>query len=161
MAGSATSSERPDTAGVIAPPPVIFAVALLLGWLIGWAVPLPFLPPALAAWLGTILVVIALALAGAGTWTMRRARTAVDPYHPSTALVRTGPFKYSRNPLYVALTMLSLAVALFAGSLWMALLVIPALVVLRFGVVAREEAYLGRKFGDEYRRYTGEVRRWL
>lgn len=161
MAGSVAPKARPDTAGVIAPPPVIFGVALLLGWLIGWAVKLPFLPPPFARSLGTILAALALAVAGWGAWTMRRARTAVDPYHPSTALVRTGPFRYSRNPLYVALTMLSLAVALFAGSLWMALLVIPAVIVLRFGVVAREEAYLGRKFGDDYRRYTGEVRRWF
>jgi protein-S-isoprenylcysteine O-methyltransferase Ste14 len=149
-------SADPDTAGVIAPPPVIFAAALFAGWLIGWLVgpggSPGFLRLPFRSWLGAILVLLSVALAGAAVVTMRRARTAVDPYRPSTALVIAGPYRYSRNPIYVGLMIFSLGVALLAGSIWMALLIIPAVVVLRLGVVAREEAYLGRKFGEEYQR---------
>jgi protein-S-isoprenylcysteine O-methyltransferase Ste14 len=80
---------------------------------------------------------------------------------PTTALVTEGPFRYSRNPSYVALTLLYVGVALLINALWILLLVVPALVVLRYGVIAREEAYLTRKFGEAYRQYTTQVRRWL
>jgi protein-S-isoprenylcysteine O-methyltransferase Ste14 len=165
MADSTSSAGRPDTAGVIAPPPLIFAAFLLVGWLIGWIIgpagSPAFLQAAPVAWLGALLVVLALALGGSAVLTLRRGRTSVDPYQPTTALMRAGPFKYSRNPIYVGLMLLSVGLALLAGSAWMVLLVIPAAIILRVGVVAREEVYLERKFGDEYRRYVGEVRRWL
>jgi protein-S-isoprenylcysteine O-methyltransferase Ste14 len=80
---------------------------------------------------------------------------------PTAALVTEGPFRYSRNPIYVALTLLYLGVALLINALWILLLVVPAVLVLRYGVIAREEAYLAWKFGDTYRQYTAQVRRWL
>jgi protein-S-isoprenylcysteine O-methyltransferase Ste14 len=80
---------------------------------------------------------------------------------PTTALVTKGPFRYSRNPIYVALTLLYLGVALLINPLWILLLVVPAVLVLRYGVIAREEAYLTRKFDDVYRQYTAQVRHWL
>jgi protein-S-isoprenylcysteine O-methyltransferase Ste14 len=80
---------------------------------------------------------------------------------PTTALVTKGPFRYSRNPIYVALTLLYLGVALLINALWILLLVVPAVLVLRYGVIAREEAYLTRKFDDVYRQYTAQVRHWL
>ena len=150
-----------DTPGVLAPPPLIFALALILGWLLGRAVPLPFLPAAIAPWAGGGLIVAALVLAGAALREMRRARTAVDPYTPSTALVRTGPFARSRNPIYVALFLLSLGLALLINGPWCALLLVPALLVLRRFVIAREESYLHRRFGDDYRRYCAATPRWF
>ena len=80
---------------------------------------------------------------------------------PTTALVTAGPFGYSRNPIYVALTLLYLRVAFLVNALWILLLVVPVLLVIRYGVIAREEAYLTRKFGDVYHQYTAQVRRWL
>ena len=150
----------PDTPGVIAPPPLIFAVALGLGWLLDRAVPQPALPGAVVPWAGGGLILAAVAIAAAAVWEMRRARTAVDPYSPSTALVCTGPFARSRNPIYLALTLLSLGIALLINALWCVLLVLPAFVVLRRFVVAREEAYLQRRFGDAYRRYCAATPRW-
>ena len=154
-------SETGDTAGVVAPPPLIFAAALVAGWLLNRAVPLPLLPGAAAPWVGGALVLAALALAAASLREMRRARTAVDPFKPSTALVRSGPFGRSRNPIYVALVLLSFGVALAVNAAWCALLLLPALAVLRRGVVAREEAYLQRRFGEEYRQYCATTPRWL
>jgi len=150
-----------DTPGVLAPPPLIFAGALILGWLLDRMVPQPVLPAAIAPWAGGVLVAAALALAGAAAREMRRIGTAVDPYTPSTALVLTGPFARSRNPIYVALVLLSLGLALLVNALWCAVLLLPAVIVLRRFVVAREEAYLERRFGDDYRRYCARTRRWV
>jgi protein-S-isoprenylcysteine O-methyltransferase Ste14 len=80
---------------------------------------------------------------------------------PTTALVTEGPFRYSRNPIYLALTLLYVGVALLINALWILLLIVPVLLVIRYGVIAREEAYLTRKFGDTYRQYTARVQRWL
>jgi protein-S-isoprenylcysteine O-methyltransferase Ste14 len=150
----------PDTAGVLAPPPAIFATAFVAGWLLGRVLPWPILPAAIAFWAGFVPGIAALAIAVAAWREMRRARTAVSPYTPSTALVRTGPFAYSRNPLYVALILLSLGLSLLVNTLWCVLL-LPAMVVLRRGVIAREEAYLQRCFGEDYRLYCATTRRWL
>lgn len=148
-------------AGAIAPPPLIFAVALALGWLLGRVVPLPILPAAMAFPIAIVPGLASLVLALAAWREMRRARTAVSPYSPAAALVRTGPFAFSRNPLYVSLVVLSIAFSLRANTLWCVLLLIPAVVVLRHGVIAREEAYLRNRFGDEYRLYCAATRRWL
>lgn len=152
-----------DTPGVLAPPPLIFAAALLVGWLLQHMFPLPLLPPGIAIVdrLGGLLIIAALVVATTALWEMRRARTAVDPYKPSTALVRTGPFARSRNPIYVALILISVGVSLLANALWCMVMVVPAVIVLRIFVVAREEAYLERRFGDEFRRYCATTRRWL
>ena len=108
-----------------------------------------------------VCVLVSLPLAMATLRVLSRAHTSVDPMKPTTALVTEGAFRYSRNPIYVALTLLYVGVALLINALWILLLVVPALVVLRYGVIAREEAYLTRKFGDAYRQYTAQVRRWL
>jgi protein-S-isoprenylcysteine O-methyltransferase Ste14 len=151
----------PGTAGVLAPPPVIFATAMVGGWLLGRLFPWPILPPAVAFWVGFGLAVAALAFTVAAWREMSRARTAVSPYTSSSALVRTGPFAYSRNPLYLSLVVLSIAFSLLTNTLWCVLLLIPAVVVLRRGVIAREEAYLERCFGEDYRLYCAATRRWL
>jgi protein-S-isoprenylcysteine O-methyltransferase Ste14 len=119
------------------------------------------LPAAIASWAGGVLMLAALVVGVAALWEMRRAGTAVNPGKPATSLVGTGPFAYSRNPLYGALFLLSLGLSLSANALWCVLLLVPAMVVLRRGVIAREEAYLQRRFGDDYRRYCATVRRWL
>jgi protein-S-isoprenylcysteine O-methyltransferase Ste14 len=151
----------PDTAGVVAPPPLIFTVAFVVGWLLGRVFPWPILPAAIAFWAGFVPALASLALAVAAFREMHRARTAVSPYTPTTALVRTGPFALSRNPLYVSLILLSLGLALMVDTMWCVLMLLPVLVVLRRGVVAREEAYLERCFGEDYRLYCATTRRWL
>ncbi len=151
----------PDTAGVVAPPPLIFAVTFVGGWLLGRVFPWPILPAAIALSVAFAPGLASLALAVAALREMRRARTAVSPYTPTTTLVRTGPFALSRNPLYVALILLSLGLALMVNSVWCVLMLLPAMVVLRRGVVAREEAYLERCFGEDYRLYCARTRRWL
>ena len=150
-----------EKANVIAPPPLIFATALGLG-LLAWRVdPRPMLPPTVALWLGVALCVLSFVVAGSALYELRKAGTPVDPSKPTTAIVRTGAYHFSRNPLYVALTMLYLGVAALLNAPWIAVLIVPVLVVMRFGVIGREERYLDRKFGNTYRHYRTEVRRWL
>jgi protein-S-isoprenylcysteine O-methyltransferase Ste14 len=151
----------PDTAQVIVLPPLVYGAACVIGLLLHLVFPIHILPTTLARGIGVVCVLVSLPLALATLRALSHAHTPVDPMKPTTALVTEGPFRYSRNPIYVALTLLYLGVAFLVNALWILLLVVPALAVLRYGVIAREEAYLTRKFGDAYRQYTAQVRRWL
>lgn len=150
-----------DAAAVIAPPPLIYLAGLVAGLLLGAAVPTPFLARGAASVIGAVLIAAALWLALWGVRTMRRAGTSVRPDVPTTALVTTGPFGFSRNPLYVSLALLYAGVAIAARSLWALLLLVVVLAVVHRGVIGREERYLERKFGVDYLRYKARVRRWL
>ena len=151
----------PDTAHVLILPPLLYGAAFVIGLLLHLVFPIYILSTPLARWIGVVCVLVSLPLALATFRVLSRAHTPVDPMKPTTALVTEGPFRYSRNPIYVALTLLYVGVALLINALWILLLVVPALVVLRYGVIAREEAYLTRTFGDAYRQYTAQVRCWL
>ena len=150
-----------DTAHVIILPPLLYGAAFVIGLLLHWGFPVHILPPTLARGIGVVCVLMSFPLVVMTFRVLSRAHTPVDPMKPTTALVTEGPFRYSRNPMCVALTLLYVGVALLINALWILLLVVPALVVLRYGVIAREEAYLARKFGDAYRQYTAQVRRWF
>lgn len=144
-----------DRPGVIAPPPAIFLIAFLLGVLLR-----KFLPRIGSAIGGTALAAIGVAL-GAWAFThMLRARTHIDPYKPATALVTTGPYRFTRNPIYLAMTILYIGAAV-SFRIIPALILLPiAILLLQFGVIRREERYLEAKFGDRYREYRSRVRRW-
>jgi len=152
---------RKDRPGVIAPPPVIYAIFFGLGFLLERQFPLG-LPDGLAwNWIGKGLVGIALLIAASGVLTMKRAKTHIDIYKPATAIVSSGPFRFSRNPLYLSMTMLYVGIALTKLLLWPILTLPVALYVMHTGVISREERYLAGKFGDEYLQYKARVRRWL
>jgi protein-S-isoprenylcysteine O-methyltransferase Ste14 len=151
----------PDTANVLLPPPLIFLAALVAGLLLHHVLPIHWLPAAWADWIGGALVGIAVAIGLSGVLALRAARTAIDPRKPTTAIVQAGPYGFSRNPLYVALILLCVGIAALSNALWILPLLIPAILVLRIGVIRREEAYLERKFGDAYRAYRARVRRWI
>ena len=157
------TDHRRDVAGVIAPPPLIFGGFLVAGLLLNAAWPLPVVdvarPVRYAA--GAALALLGIAIGLAGFVEFRRAGTDVRPERPTTALVTTGPFRVSRNPLYISQTLVYLGVAVAAESFWALALLVPTLAVIRVGVIAREEIYLERKFGDAYRSYKARVRRWL
>jgi protein-S-isoprenylcysteine O-methyltransferase Ste14 len=91
----------------------------------------------------------------------RRAGTPVETYRPTTALVTEGIYRRTRNPMYVALTLLYAGIGFAANSLWTLGFLPPLLLVMRYGVIAREERYLTRRFGTRYLDYQGSVRRWL
>lgn len=152
----------PDSPDVIAWPPLLYAGTLALGILLHLAVPVRPLPPGPARWAaGGLLALLSLALGAWGERTMQRAGTNVNPMRPTTRIVTGGPFRFSRNPLYLSVTGLYLAVALLVNALWPLVLLVPLMIVVQQGVVKREERYLEAKFGEEYRAYRARVRRWL
>lgn len=155
------SGDAPEHSGVIAPPPLIYAASLALGLLLESLAPSALLKTIYARGLGASLIVLGLALMGFGLLAMRRAATAVNPYTATTALVTDGPFRYSRNPLYLALTLVYLGIAFLAGTLWPFALLPAVFLIMHWGVIAREERYLESKFGERYRQYKARVRRWL
>jgi protein-S-isoprenylcysteine O-methyltransferase Ste14 len=146
---------------VIAPPPVLYLAALGIGLVLRLSFPVRVLPQAVARLVGGIACLLFAALGGTGLLALRRAGTSQNPRRPTTALVISGPFRISRNPLYLSLLCLYAGIALFLNSLWLLLLAVPLIAVLRLGVIGPEERYLERKFGDEYRQYRAQVRRWL
>jgi len=145
-----------DRPGVIAPPPLLFLVFFIAGWLAG-----DVLPPYHANVAATVLAIFSAALMSWAFITMHRARTNIDPYKPATTVVTTGPFRVSRNPIYLSMNGLYVAAALRTGSMSSLVLLPVANVILHFGVIRREERYLEQKFGDAYRVYRAKVRRWL
>lgn len=150
-----------DHPGVIAPPPVLYGGALAAGAGLDWLIPLPLLEAGAGRVPGIVLIVAGLALALWCAALFLRAGTGIQPHHPSTAIVTAGPYRFSRNPIYVALTAVSVGIALWANSAWMLGLIVPTLAVMQIGVVDREEKYLEAKFGEEYRAYKAQVRRWI
>ena len=107
------------------------------------------------------LIVIGFALTGAGIRNFARSATPVPTNEPTRALVTTGVHGWSRNPIYLGLFLLYGGIGIAARSPWALILTLPLAITIRSGVVAREEAYLERRFGDAYRDYKARVRRWL
>ncbi len=153
-----------DYADVAVKPPILFAGALLLGGVLSWLMPIgPGLGSAnwraLAA--GGALALVGLAIGGLAVRQFRSAGTSVVPGEPSTVLLESGPYRYTRNPIYIGFILIYFGVAIMATSAWMLLLLVPVLIVLQRGVVEREEAYLIEKFGEAYRKFQARVPRWL
>jgi protein-S-isoprenylcysteine O-methyltransferase Ste14 len=153
-----------DTAGVIARPPLLYLGALLLGIVADHLLPLGYALPgdATLRWTAAIvLVLLGIGVATAGITDFVRAATPVPTNQPTRALVITGIHAWSRNPIYLGLFLIYAGLAVAAHSLWALILAVPLALTMRYGVIAREEAYLERLFGEPYRAYKARVRRWL
>lgn len=155
------------TAGVIMRPPVLFGIALLLGFAVDHLLPLPFpiSRPSLDHWISAgvaaTMLVVGVALVVAGIRNFSRAGTPVPTTEPTRALVTTGIHGLMRNPIYAGFFLVYVAIGVLVRSPWILILVLPLAFVIRYGVVAREEAYLERRYGDAYRAYKAHVRRWV
>jgi protein-S-isoprenylcysteine O-methyltransferase Ste14 len=151
-----------DTAQVIIRPPLAWGLAVIAGFALNWLVALPFLPVDLpAGWLGAMVFVLALALVVWAIVTITRAGSNVPTTLPTTTIVESGPYHFTRNPIYLGMFLGLIGLAIAFNNLWLLMMLVPFALVIRYGVVAREEAYLERKFGDPYRGYRSRVRRWL
>src|SRR5262249_44690617 len=155
-------ADTTDTANVIIRPPIAWAVALVAGLALSWLLPLPFVPAAVpAGWLGAMLFALALALVAWAIATISRAGSHVPTSLPTTTIVESGPYRFMRNPIYLGMFLGLIGLAIAFDNLWLLMMLVPFALVIRYGVVAREEAYLERKFGDVYRGYPSRVQRWL
>ena len=154
-------SRSSDIPAIVVLPPVLVGGVLLIGVLLELVWPRPLLPIVPARVLGGSIFVLSGLLAHLAQRAMRRAGTNVLPTQPTLALVTDGPFRYTRNPLYVAACGVYLGVALWVNGLAPLLLFLPMALVLHWGIVRREEEYLSSKFGSEYAAYRARVPRWI
>jgi protein-S-isoprenylcysteine O-methyltransferase Ste14 len=154
--------DKADTAQVIIRPPLAWGLAVMAGLALDWLVPLPFIPADLpAGWLGAMVFALALALVAWAIVTMTGAGSNVPTNRPTTIIVESGPYRFTRNPIYLGMFLGLAGLAVAFDTLWLLMALVPFALVIRYGVVAREEAYLEHKFGDGYRTYRSRVRRWL
>ncbi|MDQ2669363.1 MAG: isoprenylcysteine carboxylmethyltransferase family protein [Gemmatimonadota bacterium] len=158
-----TASEH-DSPGVAFPPPLLFVAGFVAGLLVDGVVPIGLLGAAgrrTAVIAGWTMVVAGLALMAAGLVTFVGARTAVMPHLPARRLVTSGPYRFTRNPMYLGLTIAYAGIALLIDTAW-PLIVLPLVLALLVRVVIRrEERYLEHAFGGEYREYCRRVGRWI
>jgi protein-S-isoprenylcysteine O-methyltransferase Ste14 len=151
------------TAGVVARPPLLFLAALLLGLALDHLLPLPFPLPRtnLHRIIAGSLILIGIAVFAAGIRNLSTAATPVQGTKPTRVLVMTGIHGWSRNPIYLGMFLVYGGIGIAVRSPSILILTLPLAIVIRYGVIAREEAYLERRFGDAYRDYKARVRRWL
>ena len=155
------STGAKDHAGVIAFPPLILAVYIAAGGIAHWLGPIPVMSPWPARIIGAVLAIAAGVQAFWASRQMHRAGTNVNPDKPTITIVATGPYGYTRNPMYLSLCLLHLGIALLINGVLPVLFVVPLVLTLHFGVIKREERYLAAKFGEPYLAYQRRVRRWL
>jgi protein-S-isoprenylcysteine O-methyltransferase Ste14 len=142
-------------------PPLVYGAAIVLGLLLQFGWPRPFLLRILTAPLGTFLVVAAITIFIYSIRTFRAAGTPVPGDKPTTAIVRAGPYRFSRNPIYLAFTIFQFGLAIWINSAWLIATLLVAVALMTFVVIPREERYLERRFAAEYLSYKRSVRRWL
>ena len=150
------------TAGVVARPPLLFLGALALGFVLDRLLPLPVPDIGPVRWIVSgVLIAAGLAIFAAGIRNFSRASTPVPTNEPTRALVTTGIHRWTRNPIYLGMFLVYAGIGIAARSSFILILTLPLALIIRYGVVAREEAYLERLFGDAYRDYKACVRRWF
>lgn len=157
-----TGSAAQDVAKLgLVRPPLVYLISLASGVVIQLATPFPFLPGTLALPLGAPLVVAAIALFAWSVVTFRAAGTPVPARKPTIMIVRAGPYRFSRNPIYLAFSLFQLGVAMWLNSVWLLATLVAAAALMHYLVIRREEEYLERRFGAQYLSYKASVRRWL
>lgn len=156
-----TEPAAPKSPGVHFPPPFLYAALFLLGLLLDRLWPWSPLPRDLSRILSAVLLVPGLGLVFTSLWLFFRAKTSPFPMRPASALVRTGFYRWTRNPMYLGMLLIYTGAALLFDVFW-ALVLVPAVIwlITRF-VIRREERYLEARFGEEYRAYKVDVGRWI
>src|SRR5262245_41694466 len=152
----------PEVANLgIVRPPLVYLGAIALGLLLHFAWPVRLVSRAVSVPLGGIAVLVAVALFLYAVRTFRTAGTPVPGNRPTTTIVRTGPYRYSRNPIYLSFSLLQFGVACWVNSVWLLVALIPAVALMSFVVIPREEQYLTTRLPSDYLPYKASVRRWL
>jgi protein-S-isoprenylcysteine O-methyltransferase Ste14 len=153
--------QKHEGPGLPVHPPVVYLAALLIGMGLSTLWPISPVPGRWGDVVGIVLIVLGVALMPPVVLRFRRAGTPFNPHKPASALITEGPYRLSRNPAYVALTLWYLGIGLILNNAWVLLLVLPVLFIMDRWAIRREEHHLEAKFGAEYLRYKARVRRWL
>lgn len=150
-----------DHASVKIPPPILLLIHIFAAFLLNWLLPLPFAFPKILEWVGYILILVGLGLPISAVSQFMKAHTTIDPHGSVTDIVTSGPYRFSRNPIYLGFVCLLIGFLFIFRSYW-GLILSPVLMVSLFQLVIKhEETYLEKKFGDVYSSYKSRVRRWL
>jgi len=156
--------ETSDTPGVKILPPIVYLAGLVVGYAIWWFWPVPVVP---AEWsfavrvVGGVAVVLGFWVTLAAVAMFNRIGEDANPMEPTNALTFDGPYRFTRNPMYLGMALILGGLALLGNALWPLLALIPVIFFIRTQVIDKEEHYLGRKFGAEYRDFKARVRRWI
>lgn len=153
--------EQSESAGIHVPPPFVYVAGYLVGLLLERWWPAPSLPRTASRVAALLCLLLWLITAVGALILFARHRTSPLPMRPSTTLVTGGPYRWSRNPMYLGLVFLYIAVALWFDHAWPLLLLPIVVVIVQTVIIVREERYLEQRFGEEYRVYRRRVRRWL
>jgi protein-S-isoprenylcysteine O-methyltransferase Ste14 len=152
----------PEVANLgIVRPPFVYLCAIVLGLLLHFVWPARLVSDAVSVPLGSAAVLVAVALFLYAVRTFRTAGTPVPGNRPTATIVRSGPYRWSRNPIYLSFSLAQLGVAVWVNSLWLLVTLIPAVALMSFVVIPREERYLESRFPSDYLAYKASVRRWL
>ena len=155
------SAAKRDISGVVAPPPLIFLAGLGIGFALEALLPGSDVSDLVAWILGGALLLAGLVLLFWFEQAFTRKKTPANPWRPTTAIATDGPYRLTRNPAYVGMALVYIGIALCSHALWVLLPLPVVLAIIDRGVIAREERYLERKFGQEYLDYKRRVRRWI
>jgi protein-S-isoprenylcysteine O-methyltransferase Ste14 len=162
QASSDSAEPVPDAANLgLVRPPLVYLCSIALGVFLHFAWPIPLLPRNVSPRLGALLVVLAIGLFLFAVRTFRAAGTPVPGNRPTTTIVRTGPYRFSRNPIYLAFSLLQLGIAVWVNSIWLVITLLAAVAVMSFVVIPKEERYLEARFPADYSGYKASVRRWF
>ena len=155
------SETQEDHANVKIPPPILLLIHIFATFLLNWLLPLPFAFPGILVWVGYFLILVGFGLPFSAAGQILRAHTTLDPHGSVTKIVTNGPYRFSRNPIYLGFICLLIGLSLAFRSYW-GLILSPLLMVSLYQLVIKEEeAYLEKKFGDVYTSYASRVRRWF
>jgi protein-S-isoprenylcysteine O-methyltransferase Ste14 len=161
MKGAKTMNQKNDHAAVVVNPFVIYLGLGIIAVLLQRLLPLPFLPASAARMMGLTIMILSLGIGLPAVRGMLRAKTSPNPHKPTTSLIRSGPYRFSRNPMYIGLTLEYTGLVVFFQLTW-GLLLLPVIVwLITVCVITPEEEYLEHKFGQQYITYKSSVRRWI
>ena len=162
MSGNGVVQEVRDGADVRIPPPVFYLVAVVLGVAFQWLWALGFARgSSLRIALGVIAICGGVAIVGSAFSVFRRIGQHPDPRKPTPTIARDGPYRFTRNPMYLGVGMIQLGLGIALGNAWIVLLLVPVAVLIHYRAILPEERYLEGKFGDEYTSFRASVRRWI
>jgi protein-S-isoprenylcysteine O-methyltransferase Ste14 len=162
LGSNGPQTPEPDVANLgLVRPPLVYLGAIAVGLAIRALWPAHLVPPALGTPVGVILTLVAFALFLSAVRSFRAAGTPIPGNRPVTTIVRSGAYRFSRNPIYLAFSLFQLGIAIWVNSVWLLATLVGAVALMHYFVIRREEEYLERRFGAQYLDYRASVRRWL
>jgi protein-S-isoprenylcysteine O-methyltransferase Ste14 len=147
--------------GVYFPPPLVFLIAIALGYWLESLYSLMSLDSYFWILIGSTGIILCIGVLLYGLYSFFKAKTHIEPWQPASHLITTGLYRYSRNPLYLTFFVFTLCLGMVLSNTWMMLLAFPAIWIIKITVITKEEAYLEAKFSDKYIKYKRQVSRWL